>query len=76
MRVNKSELPPKRKSQTWRTVILSLWLVAGLAAETKTIVFFGDSLTAGFGVDPDEAYPSSSRKSTGPACRGNQSTPD
>jgi acyl-CoA thioesterase-1 len=58
MRVNKSELPPKRKSQTWRTVILSLWLVAGLAAaETKTIVFFGDSLTAGFGVDPDEAYP-------------------
>ncbi len=58
MRVNKSELPPKRKSQTWRTVILSLGLVAGLmAAETKTIVFFGDSLTAGYGVDPDEAYP-------------------
>jgi acyl-CoA thioesterase-1 len=58
MRVNKSELPPKRKSQTWQAVILALWLVAGLgAAETKTIVFFGDSLTAGFGVDPDEAFP-------------------
>jgi len=58
MRVNKSELPPKRKSQTWRAVILVLWLAAGLgAAETKTLVFFGDSLTAGFGVDPDEAYP-------------------
>jgi acyl-CoA thioesterase-1 len=58
MRVNKSEFPQKRKSQTWRTVILALWLAAGLgAAETKTIVFFGDSLTAGFGVDPDEAYP-------------------
>jgi len=27
------------------------------AAETKTIVFFGDSITAGYGVDPDEAYP-------------------
>ncbi len=58
MRVNKSELPPKRKSQTWRTVVLSLWLAAGLgAAETKTILFFGDSITAGYGVDPDEAYP-------------------
>ena len=58
MRVNKSELSPKRKSQRWRTVILALWLAAGLgAAETKTLVFFGDSLTAGYGVDPDEAYP-------------------
>ena len=27
------------------------------AAEPKTIVCFGDSLTAGYGVDPDEAYP-------------------
>lgn len=35
-----------------------------LAAEVdaKTIVFFGDSLTAGFGVDPDEAYPALIRK--------------
>lgn len=58
MRVNKSETCPKRKSQTWRMVILGLWLVTGLgAAELKTIVFFGDSLTAGYGVDPDEAYP-------------------
>jgi acyl-CoA thioesterase-1 len=39
-------------------VILALWLAAALgAAETKTIVFFGDSITAGYGVDPDEAYP-------------------
>ena len=58
MRVNKSELNPKRKSQTGWTVILALWLATGLgAAETKTIVFFGDSITAGYGVDPDEAYP-------------------
>src|SRR6185503_18299920 len=58
MRVNKRELPPKRKSQRWRMVILALGLVAGLAAaEPKTIIFFGDSLTAGYGVDPEEAFP-------------------
>jgi len=27
------------------------------AAEKHTLVFFGDSLTAGYGVDPDEAFP-------------------
>lgn len=54
----KSELTPKRKSQSWWAVWLGLWLAAGLgAAEPRTIVFFGDSLTAGYGVDPDEAYP-------------------
>lgn len=58
MALNKSELIPKRKSQSWRTAFLMLWLAAGLvAAETKTVIFFGDSLTAGYGVDPDEAYP-------------------
>lgn len=58
MALKKSELPPKRKSQTWRTVVLGLWLAAGLgAAEPRTLIFFGDSLTAGLGVDPDEAYP-------------------
>ena len=55
---NKSELTPKSKSQSWRAVLLLLWLAVGLgAAETKTVIFFGDSLTAGYGVDPDEAYP-------------------
>jgi acyl-CoA thioesterase I len=40
-------------------VVLCLWLVTGLgAAETKTMLFFGDSLTAGYGLDPDEAFPS------------------
>ena len=55
---NKSKLTPKRKSQTCWAVLLILWLAGGLgAAETKTVIFFGDSLTAGYGVDPDEAYP-------------------
>lgn len=27
------------------------------AADAKTILFYGDSLTAGYGLDPDEAYP-------------------
>jgi acyl-CoA thioesterase-1 len=38
--------------------LLGLWLVVGLgAAEPRTVLFFGDSLTAGYGVEPDEAYP-------------------
>jgi acyl-CoA thioesterase-1 len=58
MAVNKSEITPKRQCQTWRTVILCLCLVSGLAAaETRTLLFFGDSLTAGYGLDPDEAFP-------------------
>ncbi len=31
--------------------------VADSSANVKTIVFFGNSLTAGYGVDPTEAYP-------------------
>jgi acyl-CoA thioesterase-1 len=59
MGLKKIELTPKRKSQSWRMVVLALWLVAGAdaAEKTKTLLFFGDSLTAGYGVDPDEAYP-------------------
>ncbi len=58
MGLNKSEITPIRQCQTWRTVFLCLWLVTGLgAAETKTMLFFGDSLTAGYGLDPDEAFP-------------------
>ena len=59
MGLNKSEHAAKGKSQTWRMVVLALWLVTGLGAaeKTKTLLFFGDSLTAGYGVDPDEAFP-------------------
>lgn len=60
MRPNKSELPAKRKSQTLRLLILVLGLgvACGLGAvEKKSVIFFGDSITAGSGLDPDEAYP-------------------
>jgi len=58
MGLNKSELTPKRKSQSWSALLVLLCLAVGLgAAEKKTLLFFGDSLTAGYGVDPDEAYP-------------------
>lgn len=60
MDVNKIELPTKRKSQTWRILLLGACVIAGAglrAVETKTVIFFGDSLTAGYGLDPDEAFP-------------------
>jgi acyl-CoA thioesterase-1 len=45
-----------------KAIILLLMLVAAasvVSAQTqKTIVILGDSLAAGFGVDPDQAYPS------------------
>ncbi len=34
-----------------------LWPTPSPAAETNTLIFIGDSLTAGHGLDPDEAYP-------------------
>jgi acyl-CoA thioesterase I len=63
MDANKSHSCSKRKSQSrgaWVLGLLGLFAsFAGLisAAETRTVVFFGDSLTAGSGLDPDEAYP-------------------
>ncbi len=40
------------------SLLLALFCFAR-AADTKTLVFFGDSLTAGYGLDdPDDAYPS------------------
>jgi acyl-CoA thioesterase I len=63
MDANKSHSCSKRKSQSrgaWVLVLLALFATFAArlaAAETKTIIFFGDSLTAGAGLDPDEAYP-------------------
>ena len=31
--------------------------IAVLASKTRTIIFFGNSITAGYGVDPSEAFP-------------------
>jgi len=41
----------------WFWACLVCFAVSSPAAETRTIVFFGDSITAGYGLDPDEAYP-------------------
>lgn len=41
-----------------RPVLLAcLVALAAAALPARTLVFFGDSLTAGYGVDPDEAFP-------------------
>jgi len=63
MDANKSHSFSRSKSQSrgaWVLVLFGLFAsFAGRlsAAETRTIIFFGDSLTAGSGLDPDEAYP-------------------
>lgn len=38
-------------------LLVALAAAAVAAAAERTIVFYGDSLTAGYGLDPDEAYP-------------------
>lgn len=40
-------------------VFIAGWIALGqsVAAEPKNMVFIGDSLTAGYGLDPDDAYP-------------------
>jgi acyl-CoA thioesterase-1 len=38
-------------------IIALLWSAPSRAEEPKTMVCLGDSLTAGLGLDPDEAYP-------------------
>jgi acyl-CoA thioesterase-1 len=63
MDANKNHSCSKSKKQRrgfWALGILVLFAsFAGhiSAAETKTILFFGDSLTAGYGLDPEEAFP-------------------
>ena len=34
-----------------------LFAITAATAATKTVLFYGDSLTAGYGLDPDEGYP-------------------
>ncbi|HWP60652.1 MAG TPA: arylesterase [Candidatus Acidoferrales bacterium] len=46
-----------------RLILAACWLAilifesAGAGAEQKVIVFFGDSLTAGYGIEKDQAFP-------------------
>src|ERR1017187_601272 len=47
---NKQGINSKQQQAGKNTPVIS-------AAKMKTIVFFGNSLTAGYGVDPSEAYP-------------------
>ena len=63
MDANKSHSRSKSKSQSrgagWLILAVLFASFAGrvAGAETKTMVFFGDSITAGYGLDPDDAYP-------------------
>jgi acyl-CoA thioesterase-1 len=62
MDANRSQSVPNCKGRSRRGSVVAaiLGLLAALpfaAAETRSVVFFGDSLTAGYGLDPDEAYP-------------------
>jgi acyl-CoA thioesterase-1 len=47
-------------NRIWVSLVigLSAWLAAAAAAQApKTILFLGDSITAGYGIDPSEAFP-------------------
>jgi acyl-CoA thioesterase-1 len=47
-----------RRAGRLAALLLASWLATTAAtAATKTVLFYGDSLTAGYGLDPDEAYP-------------------
>ena len=53
---------PRMAGGAWRRLFCVLFVglllpVLSLADGQKTMVFLGDSLTAGLGLDPDEAYP-------------------
>lgn len=48
---------PSRAGRFWLPFLALLVPVLTFAAEPRTLLFFGDSLTAGYGLDPDEAYP-------------------
>jgi len=38
-------------------ILLSFTAVAAISAQDKNVLFFGDSITAGYGLDPEDAFP-------------------
>lgn len=47
-----------RRAGRFAAVGLAAFLAVNASpAATKTVLFYGDSLTAGYGLDPDQAYP-------------------
>jgi acyl-CoA thioesterase-1 len=38
-------------------ILLSFTAAAAISAQDKTVLFFGDSITAGYGLDPEDAFP-------------------
>lgn len=47
----------RRVGRSLAALGLFVALALGAAAATRTVLFYGDSITAGYGLDPDEAYP-------------------
>lgn len=48
---------PSRAGRFLLPFLALFWPLLASAAEPRTLLFFGDSLTAGYGLDPEEAYP-------------------
>ncbi len=50
--------PTRGKACVYFILSVTLWLfLCAAAPAVRTILFLGDSITAGYGVDPSEAYP-------------------
>jgi acyl-CoA thioesterase I len=50
--------PSRNRVPVFIALLVSWWLFLSAAAPAaKTVLFLGDSITAGYGVDPSQAYP-------------------
>lgn len=38
-------------------ILFSFMAIAAVSAQDRTVLFFGDSITAGYGLDPEDAFP-------------------
>ncbi|MGH7816767.1 MAG: arylesterase [Candidatus Binatia bacterium] len=48
---------PSRRSSRFLLALLALTLLIGAAPQAKNILFLGDSITAGYGLEQSQAYP-------------------